>query len=355
MDDQRTRAVLNTDVAPTGVFAQDPDWQTSPVAMVQRVKEASQSSESLDATTIATALMGDAVATNVFLLGYAWQRGWIPLGEAALQKAIELNGAAVPMNKAAFAWGRQAALDLDAVRRAAGVGEKAVIVAMPQRTPSLEALIADRTRRLTDYQDQAYAQRFEQFVRKIAAAEHQKLGSDRLAREVATSLYKLMAYKDEYEVARLYVETGFFDRVAQQFDGEYRLRFHLAPPLLAKRDADGHLVKRPYGPWVATAYRVLAKAKWLRGTALDVFGYTAERRAERAAIPEFEALMRRVAGELTPDRQATALDLARLPQTVRGFGHVKERNHAAAEARKVKLLAEFAQPSLRQPQPSVAA
>jgi indolepyruvate ferredoxin oxidoreductase len=355
MDAKRTCAVMNTDVAPTGAFTQDPEWQTSPDAMLQRVREAALVSESLDATSIATALMGDAVATNVFVLGYAWQRGWIPLGEAALQKAIELNGAAVPMNQAAFAWGRQAAIDLPAVRAAAGLERGGVVVLMPQRTPSLDVVLADRTKRLAAYQNNGYAQRYERFVREIAKLEQERAGSDRFAREVAVSLYKLMAYKDEYEVARLYVETGFFDRVAQQFEGDYSLRFHLAPPLFSKRDADGRLVKRPYGPWIATAYRLLAKAKRLRGTPLDIFGFTAERRDERRAIGEFESLVRRLAESLTSDVHSTAIELARLPQSVRGFGHVKERNRVAAEAKQQRMLAEFQQPSLRTSQARAAA
>jgi indolepyruvate ferredoxin oxidoreductase len=354
MESRRTRAVMNTDVAPTGAFTQDPEWQASPEQMLQRVREAVREMESLDATSIAVALMGDAVATNVFVLGYAWQRGWIPLGEAALRKAIELNGAAVPMNQAAFAWGRQAALDLPSVRAAAGLGKQGVVVAMPERMPSLEALLADRTKRLAAYQNDAYAKRYETFVRNIAEVEQLRLRSDRFTREVAVSLYKLMAYKDEYEVARLYVETGFFDRVAQQFEGDYSLRFHLAPPLFSRRDADGHLVKRAYGPWIASAYKLLARAKGLRGTALDIFGYTAERRGERAAIGEFEALVRRIAGALTPETRAIAMELARLPQNVRGFGHVKERNAQAAATRQQRLLADFEQLS-RQPAPARAA
>ena len=314
MDSKRTRSVLNTDVAPTGAFTQDPDWQTSPEDMLQRVGEATLASDSLEATSIAMALMGDAVATNVFILGYAWQRGWIPLGEEALQRAIELNGAAVAMNKAAFAWGRQAALDLAVVRTVAGLDKRGVVVMMPQPTPSLDALLADRTRRLTAYQNEDYSRRYGRFVAEVAAIERERIGGDRLARQVAISLYKLMAYKDEYEVARLYVDTGFFERVSQQFEGDYSLRFHLAPPLFSKRDSDGHLVKRAYGPWIATAYRWLAKARRLRGTPLDVFGYTAERRGERAAIADFESLIRRVAKDLTTERLPIALDLARLPR-----------------------------------------
>jgi indolepyruvate ferredoxin oxidoreductase len=274
------------------------------------------------------------------MLGYVWQKGWIALEESSLMRAIELNGAAVDMNKAAFAWGRQAALDLSAVRAAAGL-EKTSVVMMPPRTLSLDALILDRMARLTRYQTAAYAKRFEALVRELAAAEQQRTGSDRLAREMAVSLYKLMAYKDEYEVARLFAETGFFERVDQQFEGDFKLRFHLAPPLFSKRDAQGHLVKKSYGPWIATAYRWLAKAKGLRGTALDVFGYTQERREERLAVGEFVDLMRVVVANLTPEKLALALELARLPQTVRGFGHVKEHNAELAQQRKHELLAQF--------------
>jgi indolepyruvate ferredoxin oxidoreductase len=342
MTPQRTRGVMNTNVAPTGAFTQDPDWQTSPGAMLQRVHDATSTTESLDATALATALMGDAVATNVFVLGYAWQKGWVPLGEAALNRAIELNGAALPMNKAAFAWGRQAALDLKAVREAAGLEKPASIMLMPTRAPALDVVIADRSRRLVGYQNAAYAARYEAIVREIAEDEVERIGGDRVAREVAVSLYKLMAYKDEYEVARLYVEGGFFDRIARQFEGDYRLRFHLAPPLFSKRDAHGHLIKREFGAWIVTAYRWLAKAKALRGTALDIFGYTAERRDERAAIGEYIDSMRDVARQLTPERLNTALELARLPQSVRGYGHVKDENAHAAALRRAKLLSSFA-------------
>ncbi|MBT9475159.1 indolepyruvate ferredoxin oxidoreductase family protein [Polaromonas sp.] len=348
MSTSRTRTVMNLDVAPTGAFTQNPDWESAPDALLQRVSEATLLTDSLNASAIATALMGDAVATNVFLLGYTWQKGWIPLQEASLMRAIELNGAAIAMNKAAFAWGRQAALDLGKVRTAAGLDKPGQVILMPARTMPLEALMADRIQRLTGYQNAAYARRYEAVVRDIAATEQQRTASDRLAREVAMSLYKLMAYKDEYEVARLYVDTGFFERIGQQFEGDYKLRFHLAPPLLSRRDANGHLVKSAYGPWVATAYKFLAKAKALRGTPLDIFGYTAERRHERAAIGEFETLMRKVANEITQGNTKTALELARLPQSARGYGHVKENNERAAATRQAQLLKEFA---IQQPAP----
>jgi indolepyruvate ferredoxin oxidoreductase len=349
MSGDRTHAVMNTDVAPTGAFTQSPDWQVSSDDMLKRVRGAARETAAIDATRLATALMGDAVATNVFLLGFAWQKGWMPLSEAALLEAIELNGAAVAMNQGAFAWGRQAALDMPAVRKAAGLDRvsEAVVMLMPERTPPLQALLADRKARLTSYQNRAYAEHYEQFVREIAAAEASRIGGDRLAREVAVSLYKLMAYKDEYEVARLYVESDFFERIEREFEGDYRLRFHLAPPLLSRRDADGHLLKKVYGPWVATAFKCLARAKVLRGSALDIFGYTAERRGEREAIAEFEALMRRVVRDIDADRLGTAVELARLPQTVRGFGHVKARNGEAARMKRDALLARFFAPQAR--------
>jgi indolepyruvate ferredoxin oxidoreductase len=341
MEQGRTHALLNTDVAPTGAFTQDPDWQVSPETMLQRVRASVQGTDIIAATTLAVALLGDAVATNVFLLGYAWQKGWVPLGEAALVRAIELNGAAVVMNKAAFTWGRQAAIDLAPVRAAAGLTAPAAVVMMPARMPSLDALLADRSQRLTAYQNTAYAKRYEQFVREIAAAEAQRVGGDRLAREVGWALYQLMAYKDEYEVARLYVESGFFDRAAREFEGDFKLNFHLAPPLLSKRDSQGHLVKRRFGPWLATAFRWLAKARGLRGTPLDPFGHTAERQSERAAIDDYMALLRRIVSALGSERLETALALARLPRSVRGYGHVKHRNAVAARAKQQALWAEF--------------
>lgn len=341
MHPNRTRCVMNLDVAPTGAFTQNPDWQTDPAAMLQRVSDASLLTTSINASAIATALLGDAVATNVFLLGYAWQQGWIALEEASLMRAIELNGAAVAMNKAAFSWGRQAAIDLAPVRIAAGLDKPDVVVAMPSRFLSLKDVVVDRVKRLTSYQNERYARRFEDAVLEISTIEKQRTGGDRLAREVAISLYKLMAYKDEYEVARLYVETGFFERINQQFEGDYTLHFHLAPPLLSKRDTDGHLIKRSYGPWIAHAYRYLAHAKALRGTIFDVFGYTHERREERSAIGDFLVLIRQVVGGLQPAQMNVALELARLPQTVRGYGHIKERNIVAARQKQAELLSQL--------------
>jgi indolepyruvate ferredoxin oxidoreductase len=340
---ERTAAVVNTDVAPTGTFVKNLDWEARPQELLEQLKAGVKNVATVDASRLATKLMGDAVATNVFMLGFAWQHGRVPLSEAALLRAIELNGAAVEMNKAAFAWGRQAALDVNKVRTVAGL-DKAQVMLMPQPTLALDALLADRRTRLTQYQGGSYAQRFEDTVRELAALEKTHLGSERVSREIAVSLYKLMAYKDEYEVARLYTESGFFDRIGREFDGDYKLHFHLAPPLLAKRDAKGHLLKKSYGPWVATAFRWLAKGKRLRGTPLDIFGYTEERRTERALIAHYVAQIRQALTSARPDQVATVLELARLPQTMRGYGHVKEANIKAAQIREAYLKAELSKP-----------
>lgn len=209
---------------------------------------------------------------------------------------------------------------------------------MPNRLPSLAQLLIDRDKRLSAYQDAAYAQRYRRLVTEIARLEQSRTGGDRFAREVAVSLYKLMAYKDEYEVARLHVETGFFERIREQFDGKLSLRFHLAPPLLARKDEQGHLVKKAYGPWVAVVFKALAKLKGLRGTPFDPFGYTAERRSERQAIRDFEALMSGIAAELDHQRMAIAMELARLPQAVKGFGHVRDRNARAVTLKQAELM-----------------
>ena len=337
----RTRAVLNMDVAPTGSFTRDPDWQASSDAMLERVGSAAAEVESLEASRLAVALMGDAVATNVFLLGFAWQKGWVPLQEDSLLRAIELNGAAVGMNRAAFAWGRQAALDPTAVRRAAGLPSNEKVMLMPSRTASLASVLADRTERLADYQNARYAQRYEAAVRRVADVEKARVGGERLAREVAVSLYKLMAYKDEYEVARLHTSSDFLARLQERFEGDFTVSYYLAPPLLARRDAQGRPIKQRYGAWVQTAFRFLARLRFLRGTVFDPFGWTRERREERAAIDEFEAMVEDLLKELNSSNFSEALALARLPQQVRGYGHVKAREHDVVQKKASELLARW--------------
>jgi indolepyruvate ferredoxin oxidoreductase len=336
----RTVAVVNTHEQPTGKFAQDPDW-TFPADGIRALLDEAVDGKvcALDATRIATALLGDAIATNLFMLGFAFQKGLVPLGEAALLRAIELNGVAVNANKEAFLWGRRAAVDQTRVERIATPAQP-VQVQFPQ---SLDSLVKQRVEHLTAWQDAGYAQRFESFVARVRAAEVQLDKGDRLAQAVARSLSKLMAYKDEYEVARLYSSGDFERRLAEAFEGDVTLKFHLAPPLLSKRDENGHLVKGTYGPWMKHAFRWLAKAKRLRGTALDPFGRTAERRMERALIEEYTASIGNALGRLTPETLPLVLELASLPERMRGFGHVKEANVAKAKARWAEIESALAQ------------
>ena len=252
--------------------------------------------ELVDATDLATQLLGDSIASNLFMLGYAWQKGWVPMSLDALMRAVELNAAAVEMNKTAFNWGRMAAHDIEQVRAAAGVDASAArrcaadaAIADPlddeahQRARSTKQ-IARRVAFLTDYQNAAYAQQYRALVDKVRAAEQQKSpGFTTLTEAVARYAFKLMAYKDEYEVARLYTSGDFEKRIRETFDGDYKLHFNLAPPLFAKKDAEGHLRKAEYGTWVFGAFKLLAKLRGLRGSAFDVFGYTAERKMRAPA------------------------------------------------------------------------
>jgi indolepyruvate ferredoxin oxidoreductase len=282
-------------------------------------------------------MLGDSIYTNPLMLGFAWQKGWVPLGREALLRAIELNGVQVENNKAAFEWGRRAAHDPAAV--AALLAPSAQVIEFKKRE-SLEALVARRVEFLTAYQDAAYAQRYREAVEQVRAAE-QPLGKTLLAETVARGLFKLMAYKDEYEVARLHTETGFREKIAAQFEGDYKVNYHLAPPLLAKRNDKGELVKRKFGPATYQLFRVLAKLRGLRGTALDVFGRTEERRTERALIGEYRQTVQELVAGLQPGNHALAVEIAALPEKIRGYGHVKERNLAAVRPQWERLLQQW--------------
>jgi indolepyruvate ferredoxin oxidoreductase len=332
----RTVAVINLHQQPIGHFAKDADWQF-PLSEVQALIDEAVSGRAhfLDATRIATALLGDAIATNLFMLGFAFQKGLVPLQEASILAAIELNGVAIEANKQAFAWGRRAAVDLAAVEKLVTPAQQ-LVLQLPQ---SFEKLVERRVAFLTKYQNAAYAQRYRERVEKVRRAEAALGSGEALSKAVAQSLFKLMAYKDEYEVARLYTDGDFAKRLEQTFEGKVRINYHLAPPLLAKRDPQGHLVKRRYGPMMGVAFRMLAPLKFLRGTWLDPFGYTEERRTERHLIAEYEALLDELVTRLTPENLQTAIALAALPQRIRGFGHVKARNIEAVAAERDGLLA----------------
>ena len=336
-----THGVVNCFETPTSEFTRNPDWAFPQDKMQAAIVEAvgQKNFDFLDAGSLATKLLGDAIATNLFLLGYAWQRGWVPVSEASLDRAIELNGAAVEMNRQAFLWGRRAAIDLAAVQRE--VSPAPVIRLRPE---SLDERIARRAEELTAYQDAAYARRYTDFVARVRAAEA-PLGSEALTDAVARNYFKLLAYKDEYEVARLFADPAFRAGIDARFEGEYTLRFHLAPTFLARPDPDsGRIKKKVFGPWMETALRWLAKARRLRGTPFDPFGYHPERKAERALIAQYEADIGALLGGLDAEGLRRAVALARLPEDIRGFGHVKAWSMKKAAEKRAALLAPAGKP-----------
>jgi indolepyruvate ferredoxin oxidoreductase len=332
----RTSAIVNLHEQPTGTFAQDPDWHY-PASQVRALIDESVGggADFLDATRLATALMGDSIAANLFMLGYAWQKGRVPLSEAALLRAIELNGVAVASNQRSFLWGRRAALDMKRVENVATPAQ-AIVVQLPQ---GLDSIVRKRVEFLTGYQDRAYAAGYEALVERVRAAESAKGLGSKLATAVARNYFKLLAYKDEYEVARLYTDGRFVEQLKAQFEGDFSVRFNLAPPLFAKKDAKGRLVKAEYGSWMWGAFKLLARMKGLRGGVFDLFGYTAERKMERALIGEYREMVETLLAGLDAENHARAVELANLPEHIRGFGHVKEKAVAAFHAKKAELLA----------------
>ena len=323
-----TRGVVDCSETPTSEFARNPDWQFPLEKMQAAIVEAvgTGGCDFLDAHKLATALMGDAIATNLFLLGYAWQKGWVPVSAASLDKAIVLNGAAVETNRQTLLWGRRAAIDRAAVERVAMPAP-----AIPLHPETLDERIARRAAILTDYQDAAYARRYLDLVARVRAAEA-PLGSRQLTEAVVANHFKLLAYKDEYEVARLFSDPAFRAQIEAGFEGDFKLRFHLAPTFLARPDpASGRIKKIVFGPWMETAFRWLARFRRLRGTPFDIFGYHPERRAERALIGQYEADIALLLEGLTPERLPLALEIARLPDDIRGYGHIKawSMKHAA--------------------------
>jgi indolepyruvate ferredoxin oxidoreductase len=343
MGEGRTHAAVNSTGTPTAAFVKNPDWKYPGAAAENEIRAACGNDrvDFVDAGKVATALMGDTIATNMFMLGYAWQKGWVPLSEAAIMKAIELNAVSVEFNRQAFIWGRNAAHDWAAVERLAKQNDTAAQVIEFKRAPTLDDIIATRVEFLTAYQNAAYAQQYRTFVEQVRLVESELVEPSkplRLTEAVARYYFKLMAYKDEYEVARLHANTGFKEKIAAMFEGDYRIRFHLAPPLLAKRDDKGHLIKREFGPWMMSVFGVLAKMKFLRGTALDVFGHTAERRIERALITRYRKTIAGLLPKLATGNLSTAVAIASIPEDIRGFGHVKERHLRAAKEKEAALL-----------------
>jgi indolepyruvate ferredoxin oxidoreductase len=339
LNSQHTVALLNDAVLPTGDFVLGNNIPVDAGQMLAAVQAASKKIYPINALDLAEKLLGDQIYANVIVLGYGYQLGLIPLSEAALLKAFELNAQAVEQNLLAVKIGRLAAVSPALLAQLSTSDE------LPQRqlSDNLDDLINRRVEFLSAYQNEAYAETYVSVVEQARAADKRLLGQPgELAEAVARNLFKLMAYKDEYEVARLYSAPAYRQQLEQQFEGDYKISLHLAPPLLAKRDPlSGQLQKREYGPWIFPLLRGLARLKFLRGSRFDPFGYTRERRMERTEIVHYHTLLDELLNALTADNYDLAVALCRLPDKIRGFGHVKEATRQRVAGERQKLLADF--------------
>jgi len=352
-----TSVVINRFVVPTSAFALNPDFRVDLKALekiMSRRIGSEQSMFGVEATQIATALLGDAIGSNMFLVGFAWQKGLIPLKRETIEYAIDLNGTAKAMNLRAFNLGRVAAVHPEELAKLVGNLDEA----KPVVEQDLPSILASRTAHLTAYQNEGLARRYRALVDRVNAAE-KALGGNRdgLTRAVAHVYAKLLAYKDEYEVARLYTRPEFRKQFEETFEGDVKLTLNLAPPLLAKRNpATGRLDKMEFGSWILTMFKFLAPLKVLRGTPFDFFGYAAHRRIERATIREYEQLVDQILRKLTVANHSQAVELAKLFDTVRGYDVIKEENLAKVHKRKDELLKQLDAPTpAPSAQPRVAA
>ena len=361
----RTIAVVSTTQTPTGQMVSDrhvlfPATQ----ALTAGIDRVTRKAENvfLDGQALAEGLFGDAMATNNFMVGVAYQAGTIPLKAESIETAIKQSGVAVEMSLAAFRWGRMAVVDRAFVE-AEIAKSRPKVAELPQMSSSARAIVDSvgaqgETKRLLevrvpdliDYQDEAYARRYADVVKRVVDAEQKAVpGQSGLAEAAARYLYKLMAYKDEFEVARLHTDPAFLAKLDAQFKHGYTVKYNLAPPTISKRDPiTGELQKRQFGPWMLSAFRMLAKFKGLRGGALDIFGNTEERRHERQLIDDYIKLLDEIASKLNAANHATAVQLATVPDEIRGYGHVKERSIKVAKAAEASLLQQFRSP---QPKP----
>ncbi|MDH3589302.1 MAG: indolepyruvate ferredoxin oxidoreductase family protein [Gammaproteobacteria bacterium] len=334
-----TRAVLNTAEMATADFVLDRDASLRADQRVEAVNDSVKELSTVPANRLAAKLLGDTIYANVLMLGMAWQKGLVPVSLEAILQAIKLNGVQVENNRLAFGWGRIVADDPAFVNG----------LIPPARSYGhefLDELIHQRKEFLTGYQDERLAKRYESLVKRVQQAEKDiGNGTDELSKAVARSYFKLLAYKDEYEVGRLHTQTGFSDRIATQFEGDYKLNYHMAPPLLsAGLDARGRPRKRSFGPWLTGGLRLLARMKWLRGTPMDPFGYSSERRMERELISEYEVLVDRLLSGLSVARLQAATAIATMPMEIRGYGPVKIDAAARVRAEISAMIKQYEQP-----------
>nr|WP_221210577.1 indolepyruvate ferredoxin oxidoreductase family protein [Variovorax sp. Sphag1AA] len=342
-----TKMLVNTQEMMPGDFTRNADMLYPSRSLRANMIDAVgvEGVEFVDAGRVAEALMGDGIASNMFMLGFAYQRGLIPISADAIEAAIVLNGAAQQMNKDAFLWGRRTAVNPKTVERLLTSMQASRRASLsPAPTSSLEHALETRRKFLIDYQDAAYAQRYVDLVERVRVAEQLAFaGRTELTEAAAKYYFKLLAIKDEYEVARLYVRSGFLESVSQQFEGDYKLVFNLAPPLLSRRDpSTGALKKSEFGPWIVPVFRALTKLRFLRGTPLDMFGYTQERRMERSLVAQYEKNIDAALSVLEVTRDPLhhdcAVALASLPEHIRGYGHVREQHVEKARERERELL-----------------
>jgi indolepyruvate ferredoxin oxidoreductase len=340
-----TRAVVNTHEMVTGDFTRDPDFAIPAGDIRNAIDEATgDGADYVAATRLANALIGDSIGANLFTVGYAWQKGLIPIGHDALMRAIEVNGMSVDSNKQAFLWGRRAAHDPAAVESLVAT---AGATPEPLLAKTLDEIVDRRVEFLVGYQNTAYAKGYSELVARVRAAEGEQVpGHEELTEAVARNYFKLLAVKDEYEVARLYRSEDFRSSLERNFEGDYKVHVQLAPPLITRPNPKtGKMDKKSFGPWIFTVFGLLARLKGLRGTALDVFGYTAERRAERQLATDYEETIAELLADLNAGNHALAVEIAEIPNLIRGFGHVKEAAIVKAKAREAELFAEWRNPT----------
>ena len=326
----RTHVALNAYSTPTAAFVKNANWQNPAEQCAADIANAVglEGLSAFDANRVSSQVLGDTIFINPMLLGYAWQKGWVPLGHEALIRAIELNDVAVAQNIAAFEWGRHCAHHWHVVDKLLAPAQ----VIQFHKPQGVEALVAKRVAFLTDYQNASYAKRYSDVVARVQKAEA-AFNKTSLSEAVARNLFKLMAYKDEYEVARLHTNTAFLQKIGDMFEGDYTVNYHLAPPIISKTNEKGELQKQKFGPLMLTGFKLLKHFKVLRGTPLDIFGNTEEREMERALIGEYVASINDVLATLNADNHALALEIANLPDAIKGFGHVKARNVAAVRSK----------------------
>ena len=328
----KTRAIVNSFETITGDFTTNPNFDFRREELKQDITDAAGKNQVdfVPATEIATQLMGDSIATNMFMMGYAYQKGTIPLSLESLVEVIKLNNVAVDMNLRAFNWGRYAAVERKKVEEISGIHHDRFHRDIPE---TLEEIIAHRKAHLTKYQNAGYADRYEAMVRRVQIVE-KDIAPKKNDLTIAVAKYyaKLLSYKDEYEVARLYSDGKFEQNLKEQFEGSYKVNLHLAPPLLSRKDPDtGELRKRAFGPWIFKVMKLLSSLKAVRGSPLDIFGYLPERKVERQLISEYEKMLEQMIIHLSAQTYEAAVELASLPEQIRGFGHVKEEHLASIQ------------------------